>query len=87
MKKTFNAIIVSAGIAASATVAADDFSTVIERNTDAVVNYNISTDISGSGSVVDERALKRGILNAKVQNQSKSYADSSVSIENSAKTL
>ncbi|MEQ8290317.1 MAG: hypothetical protein RIB78_11405 [Gammaproteobacteria bacterium] len=72
MKKTINAIIVSAGIAVSATVAADDFSTAVERNADAVVNYNINTDISGSDSVVDERSLKRGILNAKVQNQSKS---------------
>lgn len=87
MKKTINAIIITAGIAASATVTADDFNTVIERNTGAVANYKISTNVSGSDSVVNEQALRRGILSAKVRDQGKSFADSSVSIENAAKTL
>ena len=87
MKKTINAIIITAGIAASATATADDFSTVIERNADVVVNYTINNNVSGSDSVVNEQALRRGILTAKVRDQGKSFADSSVSIENAAKTL
>ena len=80
MKKTINAIIVTAGIAASASVAADDFNTVVAAaevqpasRQVQVVNPNNIADLVERNIISAEEKLSVGAASANVSSSIEEY--------------